>query len=87
MSDTPHKLAEEFPDHIAQIRHLKAVDGHFARIADMYDDVNHQIHLAETDIEPADDARMTEMRRKRMQLKDEIYGMLVRAEPEAEKLG
>ena len=30
---------------------------------------------------------MTEMRKTRMQFKDEIYGMLVRYEPEAEKLG
>jgi hypothetical protein len=87
MSDTPHKLADEFPDHIAQINHLKSVDGHFARLCKEYHDVNHDIHLAETDIEPADDVRMTEMRKARMQLKDEIYGMLVRPEPEAEKLG
>lgn len=87
MSDTPHKLVDEFPDQLAQIRRLKAVDGHFARICDLYDRVNHDIHLAETDIEPADDVRITEMRKKRLKLKDEIYGMLVRAEPEAETLG
>jgi uncharacterized protein YdcH (DUF465 family) len=87
MSDTPHKLTDEFPDYRAQINHLKEVDGHFARLCEEYNAVNHDIHLAETDIEPTDDARMTEMRKKRMQLKDEIYGMLARAEPEAEKLG
>jgi uncharacterized protein YdcH (DUF465 family) len=87
MSDTPHKLTDEFPDHRAQINHLKEVDGHFARICDEYTEINQRIHLAETDIEPTDDARMTEMRKKRMRLKDEIYGMLVQAEPEAEKLG
>lgn len=86
MSDTPHKLADEFPDHRAQISHLKDIDGHFARICDEYTEINHQIHLAETDIEPTDDLHITEMRKKRMKLKDEIYGMLVRAEPEAEPL-
>ena len=76
MSDTPHKLADEFPDHRAQISHLKQVDGHFARICDEYAEINHTIHLAETDIEPTGDVRMTEMRKARMKLKDEIYGML-----------
>lgn len=87
MSDTPHKLTDEFPDHRAQINHLKEVDGHFARICDDYAEINRQIHLAETDIEPTDDARMTEMRKTRVMLKDEIYGMLAHYEPEAEKLG
>lgn len=87
MSDTPHKLTDEFPEYRALISHLKQVDGHFARIADDYTEINQQIHLAETDIEPADDTRMTEMRKTRMRLKDEIYGMLVRYEPEVEKLG
>lgn len=86
MSDTPHKLTDEFPDHRAQISHLKQIDGHFARICDEYTEVNQKIHLAETDIEPTDDARMSEMRKTRMRLKDEIYGMLVRHEPEAERL-
>ena len=87
MSDTPHKLTDEFPDHRTQMSHLRQVDGHFARLCEQYTEINHKIHLAETDIEPTDDARMTEMRRNRMRLKDEIYGMLVRHEPEAEKLG
>jgi uncharacterized protein len=87
MSDTPHKLTDEFPDHRAQINHLKEVDGHFARICEDYTGINRRIHLAETDIEPTDDAHMSELRKTRMRLKDEIYGMLVRYEPEVEKLG
>ena len=86
MSDTPHKLTDEFPDHRAQISHIRQVDGHFARICDDYAEINHKVHLAETNIEPTDDLRMTEMRKERMRLKDEIYGMLARHEPEAEKL-
>jgi uncharacterized protein YdcH (DUF465 family) len=87
MSDTPHKLTDEFPDQRALINHLKEVDGHFARICEDYTEINQRIHLAETDIEPTDGARISEMRKTRMRLKDEIYGMLVRHEPEAEKLG
>ncbi len=87
MSDTPHKLTDEFPEHRALINHLKEVDGHFARLCADYSEINRQIHLAETDIEPAADAQVTDLHKQRMQLKDEIYGMLVHAEPEAEQLG
>ncbi|MBP1845969.1 uncharacterized protein YdcH (DUF465 family) [Rhizobium petrolearium] len=87
MSNTPHHLAEEFPEYAVQMRHLRERDGHFHRICSEYEDVNHQIHKAETNIEPCDDIRMEEMRKRRLALKDEIYGMLTRAEPAAEKLG
>ncbi|MGF0538214.1 YdcH family protein [Agrobacterium sp. ES01] len=84
MSNTPHKLADEFPQFTALMHHLKETDGHFARLFENYQTVNSEIHRAETNIEPTDDAHMEVMRKERMQLKDEIYGMLVRHEPEAE---
>lgn len=84
MSNTPHELAAEFPEFVALMHHLKETDGHFARLHESYHDVNRRIHRAETDIEPVDDFHMEDMRKERMRLKDEIYGMLVRHEPEAE---
>lgn len=87
MSSTPHHLAEEFADYAPQLRRLREQDGHFQRICSEYEEVNHQVHKAETDIEPCDDLRMVELRKRRMALKDEIFGMLTRAEPLAEKLG
>ncbi|WP_377289099.1 YdcH family protein [Rhizobium sp. SG2393] len=80
MSNTPHELAEDFPQHVAAIRHLRATDGHFHRITEAYHEVNRALHRAETDIEPADDLRMQDMRKRRMALKDEIYGLLSRPE-------
>ncbi len=41
--------------------------------------MNRAIHRAETDVEPVGDAHMENMRKQRMVLKDEIYGMLTRA--------
>jgi len=76
MSNTPHELAEEFPEHVEKIRDLKMNDGHFTRLSNEYHDVNRSIHRAETNIEPTDDHHMEDMRKKRMRLKDEIYGML-----------
>ena len=76
MAHTPHELTEDFPDQAAQISALKASNAHFAKLADTYHEVNRQVHRAETDVEPLSDAHMTELRRKRMQLKDEIAAML-----------
>jgi uncharacterized protein len=84
MANTPHQLTAEFPEFVALIHHLKTTDGHFARLFDSYHDVNGKIHRAETNIEPVDDFHMEDMRKVRMRLKDEIYGMLVHHEPEAE---
>lgn len=77
MSHTPHELHEEFPDKAERITALKSADAHFARLAEDYHEVNRAIHRAETDIEPTDDLHMSEMRKKRLHLKDQIAGMLV----------
>ncbi|WP_420409300.1 YdcH family protein [Hoeflea sp.] len=77
MSHTPHELAEEFPEHAAKLHELKQSDAHFAKLSDAYHEVNRAIHRAETDIEPTDDFHMEQMRKERLKLKDEIYGMLV----------
>jgi uncharacterized protein YdcH (DUF465 family) len=76
MSHVPHELAEEFPEHTDLMHRLKADNAHFAKLFDAYHDVNRAIHRAETNIEPTDDVHMETMRKQRMQLKDEIYGML-----------
>lgn len=76
MAHTPHDLVDEFPEHAAKIHQLKLEDGHFARLFNDYFEINEAIHHAETNIEPTDDLHLTEMRKKRMALKDEIYGIL-----------
>ncbi len=79
MSHVPHELAEEFPEHIETLHQLKQDNAHFAKLFEAYHDVNRAIHRAETDIEPTDDVHMENMRKQRMRLKDEIYGMLTAA--------
>ncbi|MCD1632187.1 YdcH family protein [Martelella mediterranea] len=76
MSNTPHELADEFPEFADRIHELKVEDAHFAKLFDDYHEVNRAIHRAEENIEPTDDLHMEEMRKRRMVLKDEIYGML-----------
>lgn len=79
MSNTPHELAEEFPEYAARMHALKTGDAHFAKLCEDYHEVNRAIHRAETNIEPTDDVHMETMRKTRMALKDKIYGMLVKA--------
>ncbi len=79
MSHTPHELAEEFPEHVQAMHDLKTSNAHFAGLFDRYHEVNRAVHRAETDIEPTDDAHMTELRRQRMALKDKIWGILSKA--------
>lgn len=76
MSNVPHELAEEFPEHADKIHEMKTGNAHFAKLFDEYHEINRAIHRAETDIEPTDDFHMEDMRKQRMRLKDELFGML-----------
>ncbi len=72
MSNTPHTLGEEFPGQLDAIHELKAADPRFAKVLEEYDDVNDQIHRAETKIEPTTQENETALRKRRLALKDEI---------------
>jgi len=76
MSNTPHALAEEFPADVEKMQALKTSDAHFARLFDAYHALNDTIHRAETDVEPMADEHQTELRKKRLALKDQIAVML-----------
>ncbi|MFO7919486.1 DUF465 domain-containing protein [Rhodobacteraceae bacterium W635] len=79
MSHTPHELAEEFPDQVGKIHDLKTTDAHFAKLMDEYHEVNRAVHRAETGVEPMEDLAESELRKKRLHLKDEIAAMLAKA--------
>jgi uncharacterized protein YdcH (DUF465 family) len=79
MSHVPHELAEEFPDKTDALHNLKMNDAHFVRLSDEYHEINRQIHRVETGIEPTSQQFETELRKKRMLLKDEIASMLSNA--------
>jgi uncharacterized protein len=76
MSNTPHDLTEEFPDQRERITELKTTDGHFARLAEEYNEVNRTIHRIETRVEPSSEDVEEELKRRRVRLKDEIAQML-----------
>ena len=76
MSHTPHELAADFPEFTDRIHNLKLTSGEFRVMGDEYHELNRQVHRAETLVEPMSMAAETELRRKRMLLKDRIYKML-----------
>ncbi|MDO9524464.1 MAG: DUF465 domain-containing protein [Gemmobacter sp.] len=76
MSNTPHELAEEFPQAVDKIHTMKLENAHFARLCDEYHEVNRAIHRAETRAEVVSEEHETSLRRTRMTLKDEISKML-----------
>lgn len=76
MSHVPHGLHDEFPQAAAAISKLKIGDAHFARLADRYEHLNREIHRVETDVEPASDERLEQLKKERLKLKDEIAAML-----------
>lgn len=76
MSNTPHTLADEFPDQMEAIHQLKVSNAHFARLLKEYDDVNDQVHVAETNVAPVEQQVEVQLRKRRLHLKDEIAKML-----------
>ena len=79
MSNTPHTLADEFPDQMDAIHKLKAASPEFARLLEQYDEVNDKVHLAETNLQPTDDLNEVELRKRRLSIKDEIAKALAAA--------
>lgn len=72
MSNTPHTLADEFPGDAEAIHKLKVSNPDFAQLLARYDEVNDQVHLAETNIAPVDQLTETELRKERLRIKDAI---------------
>lgn len=71
-----HDLAQEFPEFKDEIHKLKISSAHFARLYDEYERVEHEIHLIEVEDSPVSDAYLEDLKKKRLQLKDEIYLLL-----------
>ena len=79
MSNSPNDLLEDFPDKRDRIHQLKTSDNRFARLYEEYNELNRTIHRVETRVEPQTDEAEEELKRRRLQIKDEIMAMLDRA--------
>ena len=78
MSHTPHQLHEEFPQDAAKIHALKIADARFAKLADTYHDLNRSVHRMETGIEAVADEFLEDLKKRRLELKDQIAALIAR---------
>lgn len=71
-----HDLIHEFPEYKEKIHDLKVTNAHFKGLFDEYHELDHEIHRIETDTQPASDEVLTDLRKKRVHLKDSLYNLL-----------
>lgn len=78
MSITHHPLVEEFPEYKDQLHALKLSDAHFRRLTHEYEGIDKSIVRAEQGMVSANDDYMTELKKDRLHLKDQIFEMLTK---------
>lgn len=71
-----HDLQHEFPQHLEKMTQLKASDAHFSSLAVQYDAHNHTITQYEQGKAAIADDALEVLKKKRLELKDEIYQIL-----------
>lgn len=76
----PHDLQDEFRDETALIARLAETNYLFRQLASRYDEVNRHIYRIESEDEPTTDEVLERLKKERLQLKDQIGGMLTKVE-------
>lgn len=76
MTHVPHELADEFPEYRDQLHKLKVSNHHFVGLADTYHTINREIHRIEAGVENVTDEHAEDLKKQRLALKDEIFGIL-----------
>ena len=71
-----HHLALEFPEYRYRIHVLKTTDHRFAELYREYNDLDDEIRRTELEIETHSDEFVENLKKRRLWLKDELYGML-----------
>jgi uncharacterized protein len=78
-----HPLINEFPEQRDAIHALKAGNAHFQKLMDSYEEIDKEIFRMEEGIETPADEVLTDLKKRRLDLKDQIAGMLREAEASA----
>lgn len=71
-----HSIHHEFPEHHAIIDKLMNEDLHFRKLADEYHQLDKDIRTIEVNGSPIEDLTFEQMKKKRIQLKDEVFVIL-----------
>ena len=71
-----HNLAADFPEFQDAIHNLKLSNAHFRKLFDRFQDIDHALIRAEQRIDLISAVDEENLRKERLQVKDEIYKML-----------
>jgi len=74
-----HDLIHEFPEYKDKIHELKISNAHFAKLFDEYHEIEHEVRRIEEGIETPSDEYVEEQKKKRLNLKDQLFAMLKNA--------
>jgi len=71
-----HDLRHEFPDLESRIANLRAHHPEFARLMDDYDTLDARVRQIEELGNPVADETIEDLKKERLLLKDQLYGIL-----------
>lgn len=71
-----HDLIHELPEYADKIHTLKTSNAHFARLFDEYHDADKEVRRIEQELETPSDDYTEELKKKRLNLKDQLFDML-----------
>ena len=71
-----HHLADEIPEYRDDINRLSSTDAKFQELMAKYRDIDHQIRLADDNIEPKCDETVEMYKRQRLSLMDEMVHLI-----------
>ncbi len=74
-----HDLHHEFPEYSDRIHQLKTQNNHFAKLFDEYHLVDKEVRRIEQGLETPSDEYIEGLKKKRLALKDQLFGLLVAA--------
>lgn len=74
-----HDLVHELPEFREKIHELKISNPHFAKLFDEYHEVDHEVRRIEQELETPSDEYTEELKKKRLNLKDELFELLKQA--------
>ncbi len=76
MSLEKHDLIHEIPESKEAIHHLKTSNNHFAKLFDEYHEVDHAVRHFEGGAENTSDEHLEDLKKQRLNLKDQLSGMI-----------
>lgn len=68
-----------FPEYRDQISTLKTQDAHFARLFNRHNELDQEIRNMEAGILPGTSTEIERLKKEKLQLKDQLYGILRKA--------